>query len=165
MVQPYGFASREEGNCTSAIECGQTFDDTHKWCCPKSSTCQSNDYDRVCCDSSSSFAVCLNKYIGTPVCANSSYTLYDNAGEQDDVLRVVFSDCLGYFCCDPQSIGMRVIRGNSIHSYCGARTGFTVANATILQAISSSGSSLCLKFTTKLTFVYRSRRRRYLFIL
>ncbi|TID17733.1 hypothetical protein E6O75_ATG10378 [Venturia nashicola] len=33
---------------------------------------------------------------------------------------------------------MRVIRGTSIHSYCGARTGFTVANATILQPISTS---------------------------
>ncbi|QDS77773.1 hypothetical protein FKW77_005146 [Venturia effusa] len=32
---------------------------------------------------------------------------------------------------------MRVIRGNSIHSYCGARTGFTVANATILQPVGS----------------------------
>ncbi|RDI78875.1 hypothetical protein Vi05172_g11177 [Venturia inaequalis] len=123
MSQPYGFASREEGNCTASIECGQTFDDTHKWCCPTSSTCQTNNYDRVCCDSSSSFAVCLNKYIGAPVCANSSYTLYDNAG---------------YFCCDPQSIGMRVIRGSTIHSYCGARTGFTVENATILQPIISS---------------------------
>lgn len=83
MVQTYGFASRQEGNCTSSTECGQTFDDTHKWCCPTGSTCQSNDYDRVCCDSTSSFAVCLNTYIGSPVCATSSHTLYDNAGKQN----------------------------------------------------------------------------------
>lgn len=90
MVQPYGFASRQEGNCTTSIECGQTFDDTHKWCCPTGSTCQSNDYDRVCCDSTSSFAVCLNTYIGSPVCATSSYTLYDNAGKQDYLTRWAF---------------------------------------------------------------------------
>ncbi|KAE9975235.1 hypothetical protein EG328_003275 [Venturia inaequalis] len=59
-------------------------------------------------------------------------------GEQGNILRAVFADNLGYFCCDPQSIGMRVIRGSTIHSYCGARTGFTVENATILQPIISS---------------------------
>jgi hypothetical protein len=119
MTEPYGFADRVVGNCSSDIDCGQTFAN-NRFCCPQNSVCQSNGYDRLCCSAQDSFANCLNTFSATPKCAKSSWVLLDNAG---------------YFCCPTGTRGLRVIVGNDIRSVCAPETGFTVENATFLDPV------------------------------
>ncbi len=86
MTIQQGFAIRRNGTCLpNSVErdCDGKFPG-FRACCPIEYECQ-NDYNTDCCRAGRN---CTQELLDAlqPVCANSSWTVFDN---------------MGYFCCEP----------------------------------------------------------------
>ncbi|KAI0442120.1 hypothetical protein F4803DRAFT_384519 [Xylaria telfairii] len=82
-----GWAIRRNGSCLLGEEtdCGGTVA-PYRACCPSSTTCPSQ-YNVACCPANTN---CTAAIVETPLCANSSWVMFDNAG---------------YFCCESGQVG------------------------------------------------------------
>lgn len=115
-----GFALRRNGSCLSSeTECGPTVEPYYA-CCSQGSSCV-NPYNQVCCSSGN----CTAEIVQEPVCADSSWSLYNNGGVDS-----------GYFCCLSTSSGYAVGLGGS--NGCG-NPGYVLQSGEIaLQVLSQS---------------------------
>ncbi|KAI0103711.1 hypothetical protein GGR51DRAFT_573190 [Nemania sp. FL0031] len=88
-TQP-GWAIRRNGLCllTEEVDCGEKAS-PFRACCPSSTTCPVQ-YNTACCPANTN---CTAALVEIPICANSSWVMFDNGG---------------YFCCERGQVGYNI---------------------------------------------------------